>query len=142
MGGDPQRSHGRAGIDAFGQAQDALARVIVVPEIGAGDLLDADVPRSGRLEKVVGGLGPRHPGGGENLAVLPVGSLDPGLGVEGQEEGRDEKEKRGIPKEHVTGLRATNTSILPETGREVNSPRRHGEKGRMKILPALVYNES
>ncbi len=90
VGGDAQGGDGGAVVDPFGQPQDLLPRVVVVGQLSRR-LFDDDVSRSGRLEELVRGLGPRDAGRGEDLAVFAVRALDLGLGVKSQDQGRDDQ---------------------------------------------------
>jgi len=56
VGGDAQGGDRGAVVDALGQAQDPLPRVVVVGQLSGG-LLDGDLARPGRLEELMSGLG-------------------------------------------------------------------------------------
>jgi hypothetical protein len=68
----------------------------------------------------MGGLGSRDPRRSVYLAVFPVGPFDPGLGVKSQDQGRDEKEKRVIRKEHSLSSGNDNLFILLQAGGKGN----------------------
>ena len=89
-----------------------LARVVVVGQL-ARLFFDLDVAGPGGLEELVGGLGPGHPGRGEDLAVSLIGPLDLALGVKRQDQGRDDQEECPVDEKHMSVLLGTELYFTP-----------------------------